>query len=260
MRKKSSSIPVVLLMVFVMCISSSAIVAALAYFSWEDIRALFGFGSPPAPAPSIVFSPTYQTIVAPKPNDPPSPPPQKPKPEDPAKPKPKPKPEDPKPKPEDPKPKPKPAAEAVQGLDKIFLDGHNVTRRAHNLKEFTWDSTLAELARKNAIEQVALGRYGHDAYKKNTHGTGDRYPENGFAGTPPPGWTAHDLSISPGHMEHVLGANVSRVGCAFVPGVIRGGGPKDDYCQYGLSTTDPTNQCNQGQNICFYDAWGPKII
>jgi len=256
MRKKSSSIPVVVMMVFVMCISSSAIVAALAYFSWEDIRALFGFGSPPAPAPSIVFSPTYQTIVAPKPNDPPSPPPQKPKPEDPAKPKPKP--EDPKPKPEDPKPKPKP--EPVQGINKIFLDGHNAVRRERNLREFTWDPALEVLARKNATEQVALGRYGHDAYKKNTHGTGDRYPENGFAGTPPPGWTAHGLSISPGHMEHVLGANVSRVGCAFVPGVIRGGGPKDDYCQYGLSTTDPTNQCNQGQNICFYDAWGPKII
>jgi uncharacterized protein YkwD len=266
MKKKSSSgMLMLIVMIFLMCVTSSA-AAAVAAFVWFDT---WWKNESPAPAPFLPPSTFGQTQVAPATSptyvavpSPQIPPPKKPDATTPPK-----KPESPSPKkPESPSPKkpdattpPKKPEQPPDAMARIFLEGHNVIRRQRGISpEFSWDPALANLARINAEGQVRIGRYGHQSYMANLHGTGTTYPENGFVGTPTPGWTAHDLSISPGHMEHVLGANVSKVGCAFVPGRVRGGGPQDNNCAWDLDES-PGHPCNQGQNICFYDAWGPKL-
>ena len=231
-------------MIFMMCVTSSMAAAVAAFVWWEDIEKWWWKNESPAPAPFLPPSTFGQTQVAPAPTyvavpSPQTPPPKKPDATTPPK----------KPEPQQP----------LDAMARIFLEGHNVIRRQRGITpEFSWDPALANLARINAEGQVRIGRYGHQSYMANLHGTGTTYPENGFVGTPTPGWTAHDLSISPGHMEHVLGANVSKVGCAFVPGRVRGGGPQDNNCAWDLDES-PSHPCNQGQNICFYDAWGPKL-
>lgn len=142
-----------------------------------------------------------------------------------------------------------PVSPPVGGLAGIFLEGHNVIRRQRGVPDVSWDPAMEGLAQKNASRQVQLGLYGHEAWNSNHHGTGSAYPENGFVGTPAPGWTAQGLADSPGHRPHVLGSNVSKIGCAFVPGRLRGG-----YC--AGADESPGHPCNQGQNICFYNAWG----
>lgn len=247
-----------ILAIFVGCLICSSAAAAMIYFSWSDVKKLFGFSTPaptPVPAPvsfdGTVVAPTPRSI--PPPINPPKMPPNEPKtppnePKTPPKTPPKPPNNSDKTPPNNPDKTPPHMGCPDPGCDAI-VEEHNRVRAAHGVHEkLSWDAGLQAVAQARVNWNVANGKTGHDAFYANIERQGlGAGPENaygavGFSGA------AEGWAKSVGHAPHTLGRNVTKVGCATHPN----GGYMPSICVYdawGKICGDPTI-CAMPSNVC----------
>lgn len=116
----------------------------------------------------------------------------------------------------------------------IIVNEHNRVRAIHGVHEkLRWDPALQAIAQARADWNAANGKTGHDAVAAGIAPSAG--PENAYSGIGfgmGPGGAPEMWANSVGHAPHVLGRNVTAVGCATNPGA-------------GFMPS-----------ICVYDAWG----
>jgi hypothetical protein len=142
----------------------------------------------------------------------------------------------------------------------VIVSEHNRVRAAHGVHEkLRWDTGLQAIAQARAnwnADHAHLGKTGHDAVASGIAPSAG--PENAYSGIgfgTGPGGAAEMWANSLGHAPHVLGRNVTAVGCATNPGA----GSFPSLCVYdawGKICGDPTICTAPSNNCRCENGWG----